>query len=118
MKPHESSTRQKENVPNEKCRITKIRPSGLCFAKMKVTWIASSKVVQVERYKNSPNHTHSLLEIDRIKCSEVIRSLVEIEAVKNYPPLAITSAVKEYATLKLGLSECAYELKRKEVANI
>ena len=118
MKPRESSTRQKENVSNEKCRITKIRPSGLCFAKMKVSWIASSKVVQVERYKNSPNHTHSLLEIDRIKRPEVIRSLVEIEAVKNYSPPAITSAVKEYATLKLGLGECAYELKHKEVMNI
>jgi hypothetical protein len=118
MKPRESSIRQKENVSNEKRRITKIRPSGLCFAKMKVSWIASSKVVQVERYKNSPNHTHSLLEIDRIKRLEVIRSLVEIEAVKNYSPPAITSAVKEYATLKLGLGECAYELKRKEVANI
>ncbi|PKB92565.1 hypothetical protein RhiirA5_444217, partial [Rhizophagus irregularis] len=32
-----------------------------------------------------------------------IRSLVEIEAAKNYPPPAITSAVKEYATLELDL---------------
>ncbi|PKY55726.1 hypothetical protein RhiirA4_505149 [Rhizophagus irregularis] len=80
--------------------------------------MASLNVVQVKRYKNSPNHTHSLLEVDRIKRPKAIRSLVEIEAAKNYSPPAITSAVKEYATLELGLGECARELKRKEVANI
>ncbi|GET56477.1 hypothetical protein GLOIN_2v1789307 [Rhizophagus irregularis DAOM 181602=DAOM 197198] len=78
----------------------------------------SSNVVQVERHKNSPNHTHSLSEIDRLKRPKAIRSLVEIEAVKNYSAPTITSAVKEYATLELGLSEPARELKRKEVANI
>ncbi len=118
MKPQESSTWQKENISNKKRWITKIRPSDLCHAKMKVSWIASSKVVQVEWYKNSSNHTHSLLEIDRIKQPKAIRNLVEIEAVKNYSPPVITSAVKEYATLKLGLGECAHELKCKEVANI
>ncbi len=29
MKHRESSTRQKENIPNEKRRITRIRPSGI-----------------------------------------------------------------------------------------
>ncbi|POG67678.1 hypothetical protein GLOIN_2v1481403 [Rhizophagus irregularis DAOM 181602=DAOM 197198] len=85
---------------------------------IKVLWIASSEVVQVERYKNSPNHTHSLSEVDRLKWPKVIRSLVEIEAAKNYPPPAITSAVKEYVTLELDLGEYARELKRKEVMNI
>lgn len=117
-KHRESSTRQKENISNEKRRITKIRPPGLCFAKINVIWIASSKIVQVERYKNSSNHTHSLLEIDRIKRPKAIRSLVEIEAAKNYSPPAITSAIKEFATSNLGLGECVSELKRKEVANI
>ncbi|CAB5203126.1 unnamed protein product [Rhizophagus irregularis] len=78
----------------------------------------SSNVVQVERHKNSPNHTHSLSEIDRLKRPKAIRSLVEIEAAKNYSAPTITSAVKEYATLELGLDEPARELKRKEVANI
>ena len=77
MKHRESSTRQKENVPNEKCRITKTRPPGICSAMIKVFWIASSKVVQVERYNNSPDHTHSLSEVDRMKRPKVIRSLVE-----------------------------------------
>ncbi|PKY48699.1 hypothetical protein RhiirA4_464361 [Rhizophagus irregularis] len=118
MKHRESSTRQKENIPNEKCRITKIRPSDICSAMIKISWMASLNVVQVKRYKNSPNYTYSLLEVDRIKRPKAIRSLVEIEAAKNYSPPAITSAVKEYATLELGLGECARELKRKEVANI
>jgi hypothetical protein len=117
MKHRESSTRQ-ENIPNEKRRITKIRPSGICSAMIKISWIASSEVVKIERYKNSPNHAHSLSEVDRLKRPKVIRSLVEIEAVKNYSPPAITSAIKEYAMLELGLGECARKLKRKEVANI
>jgi hypothetical protein len=43
---------------------------------------------------------------------------MEKEAVKNYLPLAITAAVKEYATIELGLGASAQELKRKEVINI
>ncbi|CAB4478938.1 unnamed protein product [Rhizophagus irregularis] len=37
-----------------------------------------------------------------IKQPKAIRSLVEIEAAKNYSPPAITSAIKEYVTLELG----------------
>ncbi|CAG8712593.1 10214_t:CDS:2, partial [Rhizophagus irregularis] len=63
----------------------------------------SSNVVQVERYKNSPNYTHSLSEINRLKWPKAIRSLVEIEAAKNYLASTITSAIKEYAMLELDL---------------
>ncbi|CAB4482612.1 unnamed protein product [Rhizophagus irregularis] len=94
------------------------RPPDVYSAIIKVLWIASSEVVQVEQYKNSPNHTHSLSKVDRLKRPKVIRSLVEIEAAKNYPPPAITSAIKEYVTLELDLGECTRELKRKEVTNI
>lgn len=118
MKFRESSTRQKENIPNEKRRVTKIRSSGLYYAKIKVSWLISLKIVRIERYKNSPNHAHSLLECDRVKRSQAIRTLVEKEAVKNYAPPAITSAIKEYATKELGLGASVKELKRKEVANI
>lgn len=118
MKHRESSARQKENIPGEKRRITKIRQPGLCLAKINVFWVASSNIVRIERYKDSPDHTHTLLEVDRIKRPRAIRRLVETEAVKNYSPPAITSAVKEYATLKLGLGECVRELNRKEVTNI
>jgi hypothetical protein len=43
---------------------------------------------------------------------------VEKKVVKNYLPLAITAAVKEYATIELGLGASAQELKHKEVINI
>jgi hypothetical protein len=117
-KHRDSNIRQKENIPNEKRRIMKIRPSGLCHAKIKVEWLVSLKIVKVERYKDSPNHTHLLLDVDRIKRPQAIRTLVEKEAVKNYLPSAITAAVKEYATIELGLGASAQELKRKEVINI
>src|SRR3954454_4700438 len=75
MKHRESSTRNKENIPNKKRRITKIRPSKLCHAKIRVLWLVSSKIVKVERYKDSSDHTHSLIEADIIKCSQAIQSL-------------------------------------------
>src|SRR3954468_15951546 len=96
----------------------KTRPFKLCHAKIKVSWLTLLNVIKIERYKDSSNHTHSLLEINRIKCSQAIRSLVKKEAVKNYSPPAITSAIREYATIELGLSTSINELKRKEVANI
>jgi len=116
-KQRESNTRNKENIPNEKHRVTKIRPSKLCHAKIRVLWLVLLKIVKVERYKDSFNHTYSLIESDRIKRSQAVRDLVEKEAVKNYPPPAITSAIKEYTT-KLGLDASVQELRRKEVANI
>ena len=45
MKHRESSTQEKENVPNKKRCITKTRPPGICTAMIKVLWIVSSKVV-------------------------------------------------------------------------
>src|ERR1044071_3442482 len=62
MKFRESSTRKKENIPNEKRRVTKTRSSRLCYAKIKVSWLVSLKVVKIERYKNFSGHAHSLLE--------------------------------------------------------
>lgn len=118
MKHRESSKRQQENIPNNKRRKTAIRPSGICQAQIKVSHLISLKIVRIERYKNSPNHTHELEESNRIKRSQAVRTLVEKEAIKNYSPPAITAAVKEYATDKLGLGSSVYDLKRKEVANI
>ncbi|CAG8673063.1 20185_t:CDS:1 [Rhizophagus irregularis] len=116
-KHRESSSRQKENVSIEKRRITKTRPSKLCHAKIRVLWLISLEIVRIERYKDSPNHTHTVLDSDRIKRSQAVRILVENEAVKNYSPPAITVAVREYAT-ELGLGTSVSELKRKEVSNI
>ncbi|RHZ83977.1 hypothetical protein Glove_86g243 [Diversispora epigaea] len=117
MKHRESSTRKKENIPIDKRRITKTRPSNLCCAKIRVLWQFSLKMVKVDRCKDSPNHTHTLLESDQIKRSQAIRTLVEKDAIKNYSAPAITAAVKEYAT-KTGLGTSVSELKCKEVANI
>ncbi|CAB4432297.1 unnamed protein product [Rhizophagus irregularis] len=116
-KYRESSSRQKENVSIEKRRITKTRPSKLCHAKIRVLWLISLEIVRIERYKDSPNHTHTVLDSDRIKRSQAVQILVKNEAVKNYSPPAITVAVREYAT-ELGLGTSVSELKRKEVSNI
>ncbi|RHZ57021.1 hypothetical protein Glove_395g66 [Diversispora epigaea] len=116
-KIRESSTR-KEGIPSNKWRKTKIRLSNLCFAKIKVSRFVMEKKVRVERFKDSPNHTHPLEDSDRLKCPQVIRNLVEQEAIKNYRPPAILSAVKEYVTEKMDLSASVKELRTKEVVNI
>lgn len=116
-KHRESSTR-KNDIPNSKRRATMIRPSGLCDAKIKIIRLVSNKLVRIERYKNSPDHAHTLIESDRLKRSEAIRTIVKEEAIKNYPPVAIVKAVKEYANNELNLGESVKDLKRREVANI
>ena len=118
MKHRESSKRQDENIPHNKRRKTAIRPAGICQAKIKVSYLISSKIVRVERYKKSADHTHDIGDNDKVKRSQAVRILVENEANKNYSPPDITAAVKEYATDKLGLGSSINNLKRKEVANI
>jgi hypothetical protein len=88
-----------------------IRPADICHAKIKVTRLISKKLIQIERYNNTPDHTHTLIESDRLKRSTAVRTLVMQEAIKNYPPVAIVKAVKEYANNKLDLSESVKDLK-------
>ncbi|CAB4382780.1 unnamed protein product [Rhizophagus irregularis] len=95
---------------------------------------ASSPLIITSASNLTPDEKQNLLfDVDRaleipmevfnkkwwpLKRPKAIRSLVEIEAAKNYSASTITSAVKKYATLELGLGEPVRELKRKEVANI
>ncbi|CAG8584332.1 38323_t:CDS:2 [Gigaspora margarita] len=57
------------------------------------------------------DHTHTLGESEVLKRSNAVRKLVEEEAVKNYPPPTIISAIKDYATKKLDLGTSVKELK-------
>ena len=87
-----------------------IWPSGLCDAKIKISLLVSSNMTQIECHKDSPDHTHTLRESDRLKCPEVIQSLVKKEVIKSYPPVAIVNAIKEHATDHLNLSTCVKDL--------
>ncbi len=117
MKHNQSST-CKEGIPIKKHQKTKIRSSNLCFAKIKVSRFITKGKVRIERYQDNPNHMHTLEESERLKRSQVVRNLVEQEAIKNYSSPAIVSAVKEFATEKLDLSSSVKELKCREVTNI
>ncbi|RIB25769.1 hypothetical protein C2G38_2165087 [Gigaspora rosea] len=74
--------------------------------------------VRIEHFENSPDHTHTLDDIKKIKCSQVVRNLVEQEFLKDYRPPPILNAVKEYAKEKLNLNKSVKELRCKEVTNI
>jgi MULE transposase domain len=116
-KHYKSSTR-KEDVSHEKRHVTKVRPANLCSAKIKIKWLVSEKKVQIERFGESPNHSHPIEDSEKLKRSQVVRDLVIQEAIKNYRPPEIVSAVKEYATEELNLGKSVKELSRKEVTNI
>ncbi|GBB95980.1 hypothetical protein RclHR1_02660001, partial [Rhizophagus clarus] len=116
-KPKKSSTR-KEEISQEKCCVTKIRPANLCFAKIKIYRYAFEQKVLIERFKDSPDHSHTLEESEKLKRSQTVQNLVMQEAIKNYRPPEIVNAVKEYATEKLDLGESVKELRQKEVTNI
>ena len=109
-------------VPGKKAfqirNITKIRPADLCSAKIKVQRYFSEQKVRIERFKDSPDHSHSIEDSEKLKRAKVVRELVIQEAVKNYRPPEIVSAVKEIVTEKLDLGECVKELRQKEVTNI
>ena len=115
---HNKSSTRKEGISYAKRRITKIRPAKLCFAKIKVQRYASEKKVRVERFKDSPDHSHSLEESEKLKRSKVVRDLVIQEASKNYRPPEIVSAIKKYATEKLDLGGSVKKLRWMEVTNI
>ena len=117
MKHNQSSIR-KEEILIKKCWKTKIRLSNLYFAKIKVSWFITEGKVQIERYQDNPNHMHTLEESERLKRSQVVRNLVKQEAIKNYSPPAIISAVKEFTTEKLDLNSSIKELKHRKVTNI
>ncbi|RHZ73635.1 hypothetical protein Glove_230g147 [Diversispora epigaea] len=80
-------------------------------------FVAEEKV-HVKRFENSLDHTHSLDKSDKVKRPQVIRNLVEQEAIKNYRPPAILNAVKEYTAETMDLNSSVKELKLKEVTNI
>jgi hypothetical protein len=119
LKKHRQSSQQKEGIASPKCRRTRTRPDQLCSAMIKVSYINSPPSILVEQYGDSPNHTHSLEEIDMLKHPKTIRSLVEHEAAKNYPPPAIIESIKAQMTECLGLGDETVQMLRwKEVANI
>ncbi|RHZ82220.1 hypothetical protein Glove_110g102 [Diversispora epigaea] len=115
---HNQSSTRKEGIPSNKRRKIKIRPSHLCFAKIKVQKFVAEGKVCVECFENLPDHTHFLEESDKVKRPQAIRNLVEQEAIKNYRPPAILNAVKEYAAETMDLKSSVKELRLKEVTNI
>ena len=115
FKKHNKSSTRKEGIPNKKRRVTKIRPADLCSAKIKVQRYFSEQKVRIERFKDSPDHSHSIEDSEKLKCTKVVCKLVIQEAVKNYQPPEIVGAIKEIATEKLDLGECVKELRQKEV---
>ena len=57
-------------------------------------------------------------ESEKLKHLEVVQALVEYEALKNYRPLAIVNAIKEYVKKNLDLGKSVKELEQVEVTNI
>ena len=83
---HNKSSTRKEGIPHEKRRITRIRPANLCCAKIKVQRYVFEQKVRIERFKNSPDHSHSLEESERLKRPRIVRDLViqEVQKIIDY----------------------------------
>ncbi|CAG8738512.1 7012_t:CDS:2, partial [Cetraspora pellucida] len=62
-KPKESS-RRKENIPSEK----------LC-AKIRITWLATSNMIRIERVSGTPDYSYSMEETDMRKWSKFIKDM-------------------------------------------
>ncbi|CAG8800001.1 3168_t:CDS:2 [Cetraspora pellucida] len=116
LKPKTSSGR-KEDISPEKLHITWKQPLIECNAKIKITWIAATKIVHVERINSTLNHSHTIDEVDARKHSKFIKKLVHNEAVKDYHPPAIANVVRNEAKKVYENSGVEY-LKTQEVANV
>ncbi|CAG8682092.1 3601_t:CDS:2, partial [Cetraspora pellucida] len=57
-----------------------VRIEDICEAKIKITHIIATQTVRVERFKNTPHHSHPIEDSDLLKTLEVIRQLVAQEA--------------------------------------
>ncbi|CAG8849296.1 29906_t:CDS:2, partial [Gigaspora margarita] len=112
---HNQSSSRKEEVPCEKHRKMKVRQPDLCYAKIRVLRFIKEQKFLVERYPDSPDHTHSIEESEKLKHFQLVHSLVEEEAIKNYLSPAIVNAIKEHTTRRLDLSTSVKELKRMKV---
>ncbi|KAF9345936.1 2,5-diamino-6-(ribosylamino)-4(3H)-pyrimidinone 5'-phosphate reductase [Mortierella sp. NVP85] len=115
-KPYRSSTR-KDGIPNDKRRKTHARAAVPCEASIKITHVVATKKTRIERYKSTPDHSHTLDDVDKIKRPAALRELIEEQVWKDYSPPEIVAIVKEVAQRK-GLGEIAMHLHRDEVANI
>ncbi|CAG8735359.1 18027_t:CDS:2, partial [Racocetra persica] len=93
-KPKESS-RRKENLPSEKLCITWKRDAVNFEAKIKITWLAASNMVTIERVNGASDHSYLIEESDMHKWSKFIRDMVGNEAIKNYKPLTIANVVRK-----------------------
>ncbi|CAG8684729.1 15713_t:CDS:2, partial [Cetraspora pellucida] len=50
--------------PSRKARITSKRSFIECKAKIKITWFAATNIVHVERIDSTPDHCHTIDEVD------------------------------------------------------
>src|SRR2546423_7476657 len=114
-KPQKSSERQ-EGVPSENLRVTFKRPAIDCKARIKVTWLATTDKVRIERMEGTPDHSHLLDISDMRKRSRFIKIAVANEAVKDYNPPMITNVVRKEIEQLYEDSGVKY-LKTQEVAN-
>ena len=60
LNKYQNSSERKEEIPLEKRRKTMIWLPDLCQAKIKVSWLVSTKIIRIENFKNSAKHTHFL----------------------------------------------------------
>ncbi|RIB15631.1 hypothetical protein C2G38_2191960 [Gigaspora rosea] len=116
LTPKESSGR-KENLSPEKLCITLKHPSIDCEARIRITWLAPSNMVRIERVNGTPDHSHLMERNDMCKRSKFIKDMVANEAIKSYKPPTITNVIKKEVS-KLHEDSGVEYLKTKEVANI
>ncbi|KAG0340077.1 hypothetical protein BG004_006554, partial [Podila humilis] len=77
----------------------------------------STSTVRVEWHNDSPDHTHSLEEVDKMKRPDIIKDMIAKEANKPYRPPAIVATIKELSS-NGDLKDLASHLHRQEVDNI
>ncbi|RHZ48437.1 hypothetical protein Glove_551g6 [Diversispora epigaea] len=78
---HFQSSTRKEDIPNRKCRKTKVQTTNLCFVKIKILRFDTEQKVRIERFQDSSNYAYGLEKNNKLK--RCYRNTMINEAIKQ-----------------------------------
>ena len=70
-------------------------PAINCEARIKITYLAATQKVRIERMNGTPDHNHPINESDMRKRSRFIKDTIASEAVKDYNLPMIANVVQK-----------------------
>ncbi|KAF9921734.1 hypothetical protein FBU30_008201 [Linnemannia zychae] len=108
--------KSKDTTPVNKRRQRPVRAACDCQAALKITHITATGITIIERFNDAPMHTHSLVDVDKVKRPAAIKALIGKEAMKSTNTQDTIASIRQLAE-ESGLGEVAAFVTRSELNN-